>query len=383
MPPSSKLLGNALQLTDSSDNLTNLAFSDEHVTCESTTNIPSGVQSTDVVRIRNNGEYKILSDFQTIETNSIQINDATGEDFRTTLSAPVLAANTSLSLPPSAPYSDSYVQLDTTDLTVVKWSAPVATPASEEMAWEFGGVKQLWSLPYGDPFNDLTGTGERVIPPKIPLVRASGTPSGVHLTKSQGLPYYFLYSSELFHLVLLTQTTNKQAIVSWDQTSSPSQWDFRAAIRVDHSGVLGGKSFTMFGNGTARDITVANSVVSGALANQSGGIAVEFDTGVSPMIIRVWEDQTSTGVYTVGTRLGFDPGFYRLYRLQRKDRVVRIEIVSNGDFSNDSHQVVIEHTLQESFEPTGSRWGIMGSSLGGSTNLGVRVSYFEVRTYEE
>lgn len=155
---------------------------------------------------------------------------------------------------------------------------------------------------------------------------------------------------------------------------------------MDHTGTVGGKSFTLFGNGTAQSISVANSVVSGALANQSGGIAVEFDTGVTPLVIRVWEDQTNTAEYSVGTRLGsrtgFDVGFYRLFKLQRKDRVLRIEIISNGDSYGDSHHVVIEHTLQVGFEPVGTRWGIMGSSLGGTENLGVRTSYVEVRTYE-
>jgi hypothetical protein len=382
MPPSAKLLGNALQLTDSSENVTNLGFSDEHVTCESTTNIPSGIQSRDVVRIRNNGEYNILTNFQTIRTVSIQLNDKTGEEFRTTLTAPILSANTTLSLPPTPPYTNSFVQLDPLDTTKVKWSAPQATPVSQELAWMFGTVKQLWSLSNGDPFNDLIGTGEFVIPPKLPITRSSGTPGGVHLTRAAGLPQYTVSGTNIFHLQVLTQTANKQAIISWDQSTSPTQWEFRTSLRMDHSVTSGGKSFTLFGNGTAQSISVANSVVSGALANQSGGIAVEFDTGVSPLIIRVWEDQTNAAEYSVGTRIGFDPGFYRVFKLQRKDRVLRIEVFSTGDSFDDSHHVVIEHTLQVGFEPTGTRWGIMGSSLGGTTNLGVRTTYVEVRTYE-
>ena len=383
MPEATSLNSTSLSFTDAADNQSAVTYADNYVGFQSTLSASSGITSLNVVRIKAGSDYDILSKFSTLTSDTIKLNDNSLEydpEPQITLTAPELSDNTSLSLPLTQGPTDSFLQLDSNPV-ISKWSFP-STSTSTELAWEFGDVKQLWSVAYGDPFGDISsGAGVQTQAPLLPIYRDQATSTNDNPANP---PSFLIEGGNVNNMYLgfLTSTASKQAALWWDiplyLDLYPSiYWDFRVCARINDSNA-GGNSFSLFGND---ERTGSNMVTTsgGGRAQDNQGICVEIHTDSTPNEVRIWEGSTLKATYTAGTKTFSDN--FRIYRLQRKDRVIRYEMFSGGDTEFDSHHFVVEYTLSEGYNPGGTRWGMMGH-VSNEANLAVKTSYFEVRTYD-
>lgn len=383
MSAQTSLSANALSFTDVDNNTSTIEYNDDNITYNSTLTLSSGVTSTGVVRIKAGSDYNILSDFDTLISTNLHLNDNSLENDpepKVTLVAPSLESDTTLTLPASQGASSQFLQLDTGSQT--KWNF-VSSASSPELAWEFGTVAQLWSVCNGDPFSDISSptVGYQTSAPLLTIGRDSAT----NTTNNHTPPFYT--TAEGVHnwaLQILTSAANKQAAIWWDQSVASTNWDFRACLRIVDASTWG-DSFCFFGNDSRTGetmVTTSGGQASGGRAQDSQGICVQVYTGAVPNQVRFWENGVQKASYTAGAKTFSD--VYRMFRVQRKDRVIRYEMFPGGDTSasTNSHHFVVEYTLTDGYEPSGVRWGISGH-CSSAANLSVKTSYFEVRTFDE
>ena len=287
-------------------------------------------------------------------------------------------SNYSLSLP--LPGSENqflkFTEVDASTGTL-SWDNLYATGNSREQSWIYGEIRQLWSSLYGNPFSPTHAI--------LRTMTASGYAGNTAANPS------FDTQSQNQSMILFSNATNKQSVVSWENSNSDSQpntWEMRICARIqtplapsNTNRVYGG--FYMFGNSDYQYVSAGPG--GGHPADSTKGIAVGlnfYDSNdfANPVPhVDFYQNGVLVDSHPFGGKLLDNQ--YRMYRVQRRNNTLRFEIFGNGDVSDDSSHSFYEWPISPSADMSGKRWGLLDFSSTYS-NHSTYVCSIECRTIE-
>jgi hypothetical protein len=315
-------------------------------------NCLKGLVSTDI-QVNTTARLVVADEIKDPEATTVSLSAVNASKVNL-LASENMSSSYRLIFPPNQGGQNEYLQLinnGALQWTAIDGSTQTQT-SGQENAWNFGTIAQLWCAAEGDPF--ATGVS------KLPITRSPLETNAV-LTTESGVRFLRIGDGAA------------GAVISWDVSNSPTDWDFRVSLNLNTFDNNNARGFFLFGNDT---INTASSGVIGIRPQDSTGVLFQVTHSGSgkshPLQIR------EKGLVKKSLNAGFpmNSAGGRTVRLQRKGNKIRIGFepfrhmaASQNTFNAE---IVIEYPLTETY--TGTRWGI--GSFGG---LVLDVTNIELR----
>lgn len=357
-----RVLSNKILFKDSNDNTGIISFKQNSFNFTKALNCVNGITSESQLTVKEGASVSTASQITEVETDSLTLQG--GSAGTVYLKAPTVLDSYTLLMPPAQGTANDFLMLSgkTGNVGSLAWAAVGESGGGgdslgQERAWVFGVRKQLW-LHCTDPVTDA----------KIPVnisYSGSSAPSWTGNPKSISVGWPCSNNS-----------------INWDQNQSSTYWDFRSKCAFGNGDTSSGLFW--FGNDTYENV---NGNAANFTPAASDGIVWEYyPNNNGPRQIRYYENgvlkKTFPLLQVPQTSSLLSP---HEYRIVRKDRVIRFEIIPfTGSQSTLDNQklwgthVILEQTMSEGFNPTGTRWGFCHY---GSLSA-AHILDFEVRTFD-
>ena len=363
-----RVLSNKILFADTDNNKGIISYKQNQFNFTKALNCVQGLTSESQLTVTSGAVVSVASNITDAETDALTLQGINSGTL--SLNAPAVLTPYTLTMPPAQGTEGDYLMLSskTDNVGSLAWAAVGDAggggSTGQEQAWVFGQRKQLWS-----------GVTDPSTSAKIPvnISYISGTaPSWATNGLSGGGK-------------VLTLGGSNAASANWDQGISSTYWDFRASC------MLGGGSsgsFFFFGNDTYENV---NGNAANFSPTASDGIVFEYYPNNSSYggqkQIKYYENGVLKKTFPLlqapdGISYNGHDGM-KEYRIVRKDRVVRFEVMpSAGSYKPTTYpwntHVILEVDMTEGFNPTGTRWGFATYNGGVSYS---HIAHFEVRTY--